>query len=58
MTVKTSKKTQKISRLIQATLPVSLAKRFYASPEYQLHKNASAALREILNKALGGNGTG
>lgn len=58
MTLKSKRPKQKINRLIQATLPKSLAKRFYASEEYQLHKNASAALREILNKALPHNGDG
>jgi len=39
-------------RRIQTDIPADLAKRFYASPEYQLHRNVSTALRAILARAL------
>jgi len=39
-------------QLLQTTLKPDLLQRLYASPEYQLHGNFSAALRAILDKYL------
>jgi len=51
-----AKKKQKPSKpktaLLQTNVQSDLEQRFYASPEYQLHRNISAALRAILDRVL------
>ena len=38
--------------LISTTIKPELARRFFHSPEYDLHENISATLRAILDKVL------
>lgn len=38
--------------LLQTTVPPDLAKRFFASRQYHVHGNISAALRAILESVL------
>lgn len=48
-----SKKPQKGKQvLLQIWIKPTLAERFYASREYQVHENISAALRAILDRVL------
>lgn len=46
------KKQKRKFALLQTNVHADLEKRFYASPEYQLHRNISAALRAILDRVL------